>query len=40
MVDFEAFVRALKDYWLELSPKYPGVDELRVIGIDLSKRTR
>jgi len=40
MVDFEGVVRALHDYWLELSPNYPGVDELRVIGIDLSKRTQ
>ncbi len=38
-MDFEGVVRALNDYWLELSPNYPGVDELRVIGIDLSKRT-
>jgi len=39
MVDFEGVVRALQEYWLELSPNYPGVDELRVVGIDLSKRT-
>lgn len=38
MADFEHVVKALQDYWLLLSPKYPGVDELRVIGIDLSKR--
>ncbi|MFP9139272.1 hypothetical protein ACLI1C_19010 [Devosia sp. XGJD_8] len=40
MTDFEGAVKALQDYWLVLSPKYPGVDELRVIGIDLSKRDR
>nr|WP_278376149.1 hypothetical protein [Brucella anthropi] len=39
-MDFEGIVRALHDYWLELSPNYPGVVELRVIGIDLSKRTQ
>lgn len=39
MADFEDLVRALQDYWLELTPKYPGVEELRVIGVDLSKRT-
>lgn len=36
--DFEGVAKALQDYWLLLSPKYPGVDELRVIAIDLSKR--
>jgi hypothetical protein len=38
MVDFEGIVAALQKHWESLSPRYPGVDEIRVIGIDLPRR--
>lgn len=38
MVDFNGVVSALQAHWELLSPRYPGVEEIRVVGIDLSKR--
>jgi hypothetical protein len=40
LVDFENVVDSLQRHWELLAPEYPGVDEIRVIGIDLSKRYR
>jgi hypothetical protein len=37
-VDFDGLVAALQKHWRELSPRYPNVEEIAVIGIDLTKR--
>ena len=37
-VDFDGLVQALRDHWTAISNLLPGVDEVRVIGIDLTKR--
>lgn len=37
-VDFDGLIEALTAHWAELAPKFPGVDEITIIGIDLSKR--
>ncbi|MEN0116732.1 MAG: hypothetical protein AAGD15_08410 [Agrobacterium cavarae] len=37
-VDFDGLVEALKARWLEVSPSHPQVDELTIIGIDLTKQ--
>lgn len=37
-VTFEGLVDALQLYWEEISCNHPNVDEIRVIGIDLTKR--
>lgn len=37
-VDFEGLIHSLRAYWQQLSPSYPKIDEITVIGIDLSKR--
>ncbi|MET3414354.1 hypothetical protein [Methylobacterium sp. 1030] len=37
-VSFGELVESLQSYWSVLSPEYPGVDELTVVGIDLTKR--
>jgi hypothetical protein len=37
-VNFDGLVDALGKHWLSLAPKYPGVDEITIVGIDLSKR--
>lgn len=37
-VKFEALVTALQDYWLDIAPKFPNVEDIKVIGIDLVKR--
>lgn len=39
-VDFSGLVTALKAHWERISPKFPGVEEITIIGIDLMKRTR
>ena len=39
-VDFDGLVQALQVHWQNIFGSYPGVDELRVIGIDLIKRSR
>lgn len=40
LVDFNGLVAALQEHWQFLSGSYPGVDEVRVIGLDLSERRR
>lgn len=37
-VDFQELVTALQDYWLAITPKFPNVEDIKVIGIDLTKR--
>ncbi|RYC12003.1 hypothetical protein [Ciceribacter ferrooxidans] len=39
-VDFEGLIAALQQRWLEISPKYSNVDDIQVIGIDLTKRDK
>jgi hypothetical protein len=36
--DFEGVILALQDYWQNLSPKFPNVDDIEIIGVDLTKR--
>ncbi len=38
-VDFAGLVESLQAYWHTISSKFPGVDEIRVVGIDLTKRS-
>jgi hypothetical protein len=38
-VGFVGLVVALQDSWLQISSKFPKVDDITVIGIDLTKRT-
>jgi hypothetical protein len=35
---FKALVEALQSYWLRISPQFPGVDDVRVMGLDLTQR--
>jgi hypothetical protein len=35
---FEAVVEALQNHWTDIAAKFPGVEDIRVIGIDLTKR--
>jgi len=37
-VDFQKLTVALQDYWSQNASKYPKIDDITVIGIDLSKR--
>jgi hypothetical protein len=37
-VNFDGLVRALEEHWTRLSTRLPNVEEVRVIGIDLTKR--
>lgn len=37
---FDAIVEALQDHWTAIAPRFPGVEDIRVIGIDLTKRGR
>jgi len=39
-VAFDVLVEALQKYWEGISCNYPGVDEICVIGIDLTERNR
>lgn len=39
-VDFQGLVDALQRHWTAIAGKYPSVEEVVVIGIDLTKRTR
>jgi len=39
-VDFEGLVQALQAHWFRISGGYEGVDDIRVIGIDLTARSR
>lgn len=38
-VDFDGLVRALQARWVALSPSLPNVEEILVVGVDLTKRT-
>jgi len=38
-VDFLGLVTALQEYWKHISTKFPGIDDITVIGIDLTKRS-
>ncbi|MBH9445318.1 hypothetical protein I5L26_12315 [Pseudomonas aeruginosa] len=35
---FDALIEALQNHWTVLAPQYPQVEEIKVIGIDLTKR--
>lgn len=37
-VSFYDLVTALQKHWLAIAPKYPNVEDIKVIGIDLTKR--
>ncbi len=37
-VDFKGLVQALERHWEQLASKFPGVDNIAIIGIDLTKR--
>lgn len=37
-LDFLGLVVALQEYWQHISPNFPKVDDITVIGIDLTKR--
>ncbi len=39
-VDFAGLIAALQDYWRQISSKFANVDDITVIGIDLTKRSR
>lgn len=38
-VDFGGLVLTLQDHWTRISPRFPKIDEITVIGIDLTRRT-
>ncbi len=38
-VDFAGLITALQAHWLQISPKFSSVDDITVIGIDLTKRS-
>lgn len=35
---FGALIEALQNHWTILAPQFPGVEEIKVIGVDLTKR--
>lgn len=35
---FPALVEALQSYWLTISPQFPGIEDIHVMGIDLTQR--
>lgn len=37
--DFSGLVKALREYWQHISKRFPGIDDVTVIGIDLTKRS-
>jgi hypothetical protein len=37
-LDFSQLVPALQAHWAKISPRYPKVEDITVIGIDLTKR--
>ncbi|OQW59488.1 MAG: hypothetical protein A4S14_05915 [Proteobacteria bacterium SG_bin9] len=39
-VNFEELVRALQEHWNSLSGRFPGIDDITVIGIDLTRRKK
>jgi hypothetical protein len=38
-LDFEGLTSALEEHWTQISPKFSNVDDIKVIGIDLTKRS-
>lgn len=38
-LDFARLTSALQEHWKKISPKFPNVDDVTVIGIDLTKRS-
>ncbi len=38
-VDFAELIAALHEHWIRISPKFSDIDDITVIGIDLTKRT-
>lgn len=39
-IGLDALIQALQAHWLSLSPNLPQIDDVRIIGIALSKRVR
>ncbi|WP_457798319.1 hypothetical protein [Methylocystis sp. S23] len=39
-VDFDSLIEALRCHWLALADRYPKIEDLVIIGIDLTKRFR
>jgi hypothetical protein len=37
-LNFDQLVSALQEHWTKISPRFPKIDDITVIGIDLSKR--
>lgn len=37
-VGFDGLVAALQEHWLSIAARYPGAEDIKVIGIDLTKR--
>ncbi|WP_155301034.1 hypothetical protein [Cupriavidus necator] len=37
-VGFDGLISALQEHWSVISKQYPGIDNITVIGIDLTKR--
>ncbi|MBA6145514.1 hypothetical protein EGJ22_24695 [Pseudomonas sp. p99-361] len=37
-VGFDGLVAALQEHWLSIASRYPGAEDIKVIGIDLTKR--
>ena len=37
-LDFDGLCAALQSHWKQLAPSYPNVDDIVVVGIDLTKR--
>ena len=37
-VDFEGLLQALEKHWRDISPLWPAVEDIRIFGIDLTKR--
>ena len=38
-VDFENLIRALQELWRKITPRFPGIDRIEIVGIDLTKRS-
>jgi len=38
-VDFAELIAALQEHWMRISPKFSDIDDITVIGIDLTKRS-
>jgi len=37
-LNFDQLVAALQNHWTQISPSFPNIEEIKVIGIDLTKR--